>query len=62
MLIHSSGFHSDVINNGGLGTIKHAEDSADVIITLVWKHILIEPRKLHARFERRVVDAPLGSL
>ncbi|MEE9322022.1 MAG: TetR/AcrR family transcriptional regulator [Granulosicoccus sp.] len=48
------------IASGELGNVIRAEESADIIIALIWKQLLIEPQALNTRFAKRAVDAALG--
>lgn len=48
------------IASGELNSIKRAEDAADVIIALIWKQLLINPKALNASFAKRVVNAAFG--
>jgi len=48
------------LDSGELDSELEAHDLADVIIALIWKQLLIEPKKLNARFATQVVVMALG--
>ncbi|MGB0865776.1 MAG: TetR/AcrR family transcriptional regulator [Granulosicoccaceae bacterium] len=48
------------LDSGELDSELKAHDLADVIIALIWKQLLIEPKKLNARFATQVVVMALG--
>lgn len=47
------------IDCGELETVSSAEDCAEIIIALIWKQLLIEPKKLNSGFAKRVVNMAL---
>lgn len=43
-----------------LKSVTRPQDAVDVVIALIWKQILIDPKRLDTQFAKHVVDVALG--